>query len=253
VDRAASDRLARRLRFRPVDITATLSETLELESLTTGTQRLRRVLAHPCGLKSSAEILGTQPAALLGTLEALDPQHQFRAGAGYVIARHYTLGSGSGDAAPLLSHGVVQVDGLLLTLTLPAVRGVAAQLTLVPGPGESLKLPEDLLAVLGWNWTRLVRSGEGWRSRLRLRGTRAARSARYRVWFRRAIPLLTLLALLGVVLSMAHYGLGRQSGLWILFFRLPTALIALSFCLQELPQYEIPPWPRRARATPWRR
>jgi hypothetical protein len=32
----------------------------------------------------------------------------------------------------------------------------------------------------------------------------------------------------------------------------PTVLIALSFCLQELPQFEIPPLPRRSRAPSWR-
>jgi hypothetical protein len=294
VDLGASDRLERRLRFRPVDLAAgpqatpALIETLELESLPTGTQRLRRILAHPCGLRADAECLGEQPAALLAMLEALDPQQQFRAGPGYVIARSYTLGAGSGSPSVLLRRGVVQLAGLQLTLTLPAVRGVAAELTLTPAPGpapgERLDLPEDLLAVLGWNWTRLVRSGEGWKTKLRLRGSTTrrstqaedaleraathlartleeppaafhdrARAARYRVWFRRAIPLLTLVALIGVVASMAHFGLGRQSGMWILFFQLPTALIALSFCLQELPQYEIPPWPRRARQAHWRR
>jgi hypothetical protein len=290
VDLAASDRLERRLRFRPVGhaaaapATAGLIETLELESLPTGTRRLRRILAHPCGLEADAESVGTQPAELLAALEALDPQRQFRTGPGYVIARSYTLRPGSGAAAVRLHRGVVQVTGLLLTLTLPAVRGVAADLTLTPTPGEGLDLPEDLLAVLGWNWTRLVRSGEGWKSRLRLHGANARRSmqaehaleraarhlartleeppaafhdrtraARYRAWVRRAIPLLTLVALIGVIASMAHFGLGRQSGLWILFFQLPTLLIALSFCLQELPQYEIPPWPRRARRAHWRR
>ena len=290
VDLGASDRLARRLRFRPVghaghaQATPTLIETLELESLPTGTQRLRRILAHPCGLNADAESLGTQPAGLLAALEAFDPQQQFRAGPGYVIARSYVLSSGPGAAPPLLRRGVVQLAGLQLTLTLPAVRGVAAELTLAPAPGESLDLPEDLLAVLGWNWTRLVRQGEGWKSKLRLpgstarRGARAedaleraaahlartleeppaafhdrSRAARYGAWVRRAIPMLTLVALIGVVASMAHFGLGRQSGMWILFFQLPTALIALSFCLQELPQYEIPPWPRRARHVLWRR
>lgn len=281
VDLSASNRLERRLRFRPV---GELQETLELECLPTGTARLRRLLTHPCGLAATDETLGTEPASLLAALEALEPQWHFRTGAGYVIARSGTLHSSPAGVRRTLSRGVVQVEGLLLTLSVPAVRGVAAEITLVPQPGLALDLPEDLLAVLGWNWTRLVRAGEGWKSKLRLRGSvdrrsaraedaleRAAahlaltlseppgafhdrrRGARWRVFFRRAIPSLTLLALLGAIAWMAHSNLGRQSGLWILFFQLPTALIALSFCLQELPQYEIPPWPRRPGATSWRR
>jgi hypothetical protein len=32
----------------------------------------------------------------------------------------------------------------------------------------------------------------------------------------------------------------------------PTALIALSFCLQDLARFEIAPWPRRSAAPDWR-
>jgi hypothetical protein len=32
---------------------------------------------------------------------------------------------------------------------------------------------------------------------------------------------------------------------------LPIALLALSFSLQELPQFEIPRWPRRLRQPGW--
>jgi hypothetical protein len=77
-------------------------------------------------------------------------------------------------------------------------------------------------------------------------------AARWGVVFRRAIPLLTFLFLLVAVASLAHRGIGRGSELWVLFFHVPTALIALSFCLQELPEYEIPPLPRRATMASWR-
>jgi hypothetical protein len=39
---------------------------------------------------------------------------------------------------------------------------------------------------------------------------------------------------------------------WMLLYHVPTALVALSFWLQELPQFEIPPLPRRSSAATWR-
>jgi hypothetical protein len=42
----------------------------------------------------------------------------------------------------------------------------------------ALELPEDLLAVLGWDWARLVRTADGWKSKLRLRGNLSRRSDR---------------------------------------------------------------------------
>jgi hypothetical protein len=43
----------------------------------------------------------------------------------------------------------------------------------------------------------------------------------------------------------------RAPGLWVALYHVPTALIALSFMLQELPRFEIPPLPRRLRALRW--
>ena len=37
----------------------------------------------------------------------------------------------------------------------------------------------------------------------------------------------------------------------MLLYHVPTALIAASFMLQELPQYEIPPLPRRCAEPTW--
>jgi hypothetical protein len=39
--------------------------------------------------------------------------------------------------------------------------------------------------------------------------------------------------------------------LWMLLYHVPTVLVALSFCLQELPQFEIPPIPRKPSTTGW--
>jgi hypothetical protein len=190
--------------------------------------------------------------------------------------------SASGVPA-LLTLGEIRLEGLTLQLTVSVVRGVAGELQLTPHPGVVLDLPQDLLAVLGWNWARLIRTPSGWRSKLRMKGAAAGRTARaqaaldtaaahlastlaepparfherlraarWGVVLRRGIPTLNVLVLLVVVLLMPKLDTSFGSGLWMLMYHVPTVLIALSFCLQELPQFEFPPLPRRSRALSWR-
>lgn len=289
VDLAASDRQARRLVFHPIEHAAdgpdapALHETLSLESLGTGTCRLTRKLRLPGGLGATLQAQGTQPGELLALIEAVDPRSQFRVAPGRVVARSYWLDGSAGQARRILTRGVAAVDGLQLTLGVSPVRGVSADITLVPDAGSRFALPQDLLAVLGWDWARLLPERSGWKSKLRLRGdtarrTRSAeqaldaavallaqtlaeaparfherhRGARWGVALRRAIPLLTPVALLAALLAMPRVDAAGSPGLWWLMFHIPTVLIAASFCLQELPSLAIPPMPRRSRLTNWR-
>lgn len=288
VDLAASDRIARRLVFKPVDREPIshggqpLRETLQLDSFGTGTCRLTRTLTHPGGMRASLHTLGEQPAELLARLDAVAPQRQFSVADGWAIARDYVIPATSASAAqPVLTRGLVQAGGLTMTLAVSEVTGVAADIALLPADG--LALPQDLLAVLGWNWARLIAGRDGWNSKLRLRGNSARRTAvaeqaleraaahlaetlaeapgrfhdrhataRRWVVLRRAIPLLTPMCLVATVLLLPRFETGQSPGLWLLLYHVPTLLIALSFCAQELPQFEIPPWPRRSRASGWR-
>ena len=43
----------------------------------------------------------------------------------------------------------------------------------------------------------------------------------------------------------------RRPGLVTVIFQIPIALIALSFAVQEMAQFEIPPLPRRRTAPTW--
>jgi hypothetical protein len=296
VDLAASNRLERRLVFMPVDHAGQNAdesgprETLTLESLGTGTCRLTRVLTLAGGTQASLQAMGPHPADLLAQVNAIAPHHQFRYGAGYVIGRSYGLEpidgvieDGKPAARPVLTQGVVQIAGLRLTLIVPKVRGVAAEIALAAMPGDAPELPEDLLAVLGWDWARLIRRNDGWKSKLRLRGdaTRRTRSAeialdraaahlartlaeppgcfhdrqvraRWGVVLRRAIPSLTILGLLATVPLLPRFDPDRGLGIMVLLYHVPTVLIAMSFCLQELAQFEVPSLPRRSRAPGWR-
>ena len=296
VDLAASNRIERRLVFKAIlpqsdaPALAGVHENLQLELLATGTSRLTREFRRPDGLTARLLAMGPAPGDLLAAVEAIPAERFFSSGPTFTIARSYSLESARTAAADRdawvlgLTHAAIELEDLRFTLALSPVKGVSADVALAPTRAGALELPEDLLAVLGWDWARLIKTKEGWKSKLRLRGalgkrtrtaervleaaarhlTRTLReppsrfhdrlvAARWGVVFRRAIPLLTFVALLIAVASLARRGTGRVSELWILFFHVPTVLIALSFCLQELPQYEIPPLPRRSLAATWYR
>ncbi len=283
VDLAASDRIARRIAFRSREIDASadglgaLREVLSLESLPTGTLRLVRTLKGADGPEASVEAMGVNGTELLDRVMAVPPPALLRRGEGFWLARHPVVHA----TGRVFARGVVRLDGLELTMTVSPVRGVAAELRLVETGMVSFALPEDLLAVLGWDWTRLLRERGGWRTRLRLRGgserrTRTAeaaldraaehlartlaepparfherhRGARLFAMFRRSIPLLTPVALVIAVLALPRFDV-EASPLWVLMYHVPTLLIALAFLLQELPAFEIPPWPRARRAPSW--
>jgi len=288
VDLAASDRERRRLVFKPTssaeDTDDRLRERLELECLEHGSFRLNRTVERRDGLKATLQALGSDPGVLLAEIESVPADRHFSAGPGYTIEHSYTVNdAGGGMAASLaLAEGTVRVDGLALALRVPPVRGVAAEITLTRSAG-SLDLPEDLLAVLGWNWTRLVRRGSEWTSRLRLAGgaterTHAAeraldraaahlartlaeppsayhdrlRAARWGVFFRRGIPTWNALALVALALMTARFRHELPVAMWVALYHVPTLFVAASFLLQEMPRFEIPPWPRRLRAASWR-
>jgi hypothetical protein len=46
-------------------------------------------------------------------------------------------------------------------------------------------------------------------------------------------------------------GLSESSLLRLVMFQSPPLLLGLLFCFRELPQIEIPPWPRRLTKTNW--
>lgn len=296
VDLVASNRLERRLVFKPAEHAAAapgegpLNEVLHLDDFGTGTFRLTRTLTHASGLQATLEAMGPEPAVLLARVGAVPPQRHFHAGPGFVIARSYAMPASAGAARagqaaaePVLRSGVVQAGGLSLTMTVSAVRGVSADIAFAQSsPGDALALPEDLLAVLGWDWARIIRKPAGWASKMRLRGGAARRTrnaeaaldaaaahlaqtlaeppgrfherhlaARRGVVLRRAIPLMTPVLLVITVLALPRFDVDN-SPLWVLLYHVPTVCILLSFRLQELPQFEVPPWPRRSDASTWR-
>jgi hypothetical protein len=290
VDLAATDRAARRIVFTSHATTAepergdTPQEALVLECRESGSFVLERTLAHPDGRRATLQALGPDPGVLLAGIESVPRERHFESGTGYTIERSYTVnGVGGGMAMSLaLSEGRVRLEGVTLALRVPPVRGVAGEITLAGPAGTTLALPEDLLAVLGWNWSRLVRGTERWTSKLRLPGgaterTHAAeraleragahlartlaeppsryherlRLARWGVFFRRGIPTWNALALVAIALATSRFQAALSVPVWLALYHVPTLLVAASFLLQEQARFEIPPWPRRLHTASW--
>lgn len=290
VDLAASERAERRLVFEPPagddPSPGAPRETLQLDVRDGGSYRLTRRLVHADGLEATLGAQGTDLEAMLAAIEAVPRDRHVVAGDGFVVARSYVIDDARAgrDAAPRLTEGRVRVDGLLLTLAVPGVRRVAADVALEPvAAGPKPALPEDLLAVLGWNWARLVPVRQGWTSKLRLRGDAARRTAaaeaaldlaaahlartlaepparyherlrrqRWQVFLRRGIPTLTALSLFGGVGVCSLFFDDLPMRVWVAMYHVPTVIVAISFLLQELPRFEIPPWPRPLRGARWR-
>lgn len=292
VDLAASDRLARRLAFKPLvhaDLLpdgAPVTEVLQLENPAPDRWRLTRQLTAAEGLVGKLVAEGPDVAALLARVAAVPRQRQCGAGAGYVLVRSHKLLAGApGREATmlLLTHGEARLEGLHLKLRVSPVQGIPGELELIATGDDTLALPEDLLAVLGWHWARLIKGSAGWNTRVRLRGGGTDRSrdaetkldravlhlaqtlaepparfhdkqvaARWRVVLRRAMPLLGAVAMTAGAAGVAKLDLAQESIFRMLIFHSPPIVLIAFFCMNELPRVEIPPWPRRPQAASWR-
>lgn len=272
VDLGASAREQRRLVFRPPAAAGGDAVTLQLEDLGGGRFRLLRTVQHPGGASATLRAEGGSPEALLARVASVPVDRHFVVLPEVLVARDYVH---DGDLA--LARGSAQLPGLALELSVPRAGGLAAEVVLRPAPAGAPRpsLPEDLLAVLGWSWARLVPDRRGWTTRVRLRARGAARTARaealldraaahlartlaeppaqfherwraarWGVFCRRGIPTFTALGLVGAVLLSARFDLQLSTTAMVLLYHVPTLVIAASFMLQELPRFEFPPWPR---------
>jgi hypothetical protein len=267
-----------------------LRETLLLEQPKADRHRLTRILAHPSGLEGRLLIEGPDLETLLTEIESIAPERQFRERADYTIARSYRLES-LGDSALvasarrrlILTQGEALAGGLRLVMKAQTGRGMPAELELHAAAGDGIELPEDMLAVIGWDWRRLTRSKGMWKSALRLRGSEPDRSrdgevkltrtvehlaetlaesparyherlvaARWTVAFRRAIPLLIGVSLILGAPAIQFLELSEGSLLRMLIFHSPPLLMVLFFSMREMPRIEIPPFPKPLTMTAWR-
>jgi hypothetical protein len=300
VDLAASQRQERRLNFKPVPHPGLapgggdVSEALQLTNTRAGRYRLTRTLTLPGGELARLHVDGPDPAELLSAISAIAPQTQFFEVQGCLVVTEQLMPAcgGSGALKPaaervMLANASTQVAGLTLHLRVPAVTGVPADVKLMHPAGDTINVPDDLLAVLGWPWSRLQRVHGGWTGVLRLsgkdEGERYTRSAlarerlhatishlvrtlaepparfherllrqRWGVTLRRAFPALAGLAMLLGATAVPKIDMAQDSVLRMLIFHSPPLLLVFFFCLREMPRIEIPPPPRASTAPGWR-
>ena len=164
------------------------------------------------------------------TWSSIEPERQFRFGPDFKIAKSYRLVRGSGFAPAtqtVLTKMSAHIADLVVTATAPTFKAdPEAVIEIQPTAGEYKAVPEDLLAVLGWDWGLIQRRKDIWKSSLRFRREpeRSQRAeskldrmvehlvqtfteapakfherltgARWGVVFRRSIPLLISIALI---------------------------------------------------------
>jgi len=209
---------------------------------------------------------------------------------------HKLLAPGRGQTEPVLTlvRAATSVAGLAVVMTVSRVKNVPAELELRPvssGAGVAsdasaqsapASLPEDLLSVLGLDWSRLSRHSSGWRATVHLRGEGAARgldaeakfrrtvehlvavlgtspaefhrrhrSKRWQVSLRRGFPLFVCLLLIGAAAAVPLLELGPGSVYRMLIFNAPPILMVWLFAMRELPRIELPPLPRALPADAW--
>ena len=287
-DLAGSERQARQPAFRPAELRLggePAVARLQLERLEQGRFRLTRRLELPGGLVATLGAEGDEAGALLAAIESVPLDRQWLAGEGFALALDHEIEPGEGEAAARLRlvQAAARLEGFGLQLDASGTtRGASAKLELKAAPLREVELPEDLLAVLGWCWTRLTPYGDTWRAELRPRGSGLARgqlaesrlvaavrhlattfaepparfherqlAARWRVTLRRAVPLLVCIALVAAAASVRKLGLNDDAMLRMVIFNVPPLLMIAVFCLPELPRIEFPPLPRRPAAASW--
>jgi hypothetical protein len=280
VDLGASNRLERRIVFKPIEHEGPLllRDTLELENPYDDYFCLTRRSQLESGMQASLTAEGRDAGELLQRIEAVTPQRQFSAEPGSMTALSFRT-----EATKLiLTEATSQFGDYTLHTRVPRTKGMAAEFELAVPDASAVTLPEDLLAVIGWDWSPLRARKDSWTGKVRLRGKEPRRStsaeaklsrtvqhlvatlsqppaafharyarARWGAALRRGIPTLTALGMIGGVSMLPRAALDDFSPLRMMLFNIPTLLLALAFSMQELPRFEIPPWPRRLDASAW--
>lgn len=189
VDLAGSDRLARRILFKPTEHSGTpnhpgaLSETLVLENPGRQHFRLTRTLTDAAGRVATLRSDGPDPKVLIERVDAVDPRRQFPSLGGVCVACSYRAdpdpdadGGSNGKARLVLLRASTDLDGIGVELDAQVGHGMPAEIRLLPTPQRTINPPEDLLAVLGWAWRSLGPFDRGWRARLRIPAAEPART-----------------------------------------------------------------------------
>lgn len=288
-DLAASDRAERLLAFKPIDYQGSdpaqtrLQARLYLENPEDGRFRLIRMLHHPSGATASLHIDGSDPGAMVEQILAVDPGRQFQTDAGILVARSYRINNkASARAGPELTRAEAELGDIRLMLNARTGRGLPMEIELSADDSNLPHIPQDLLAVLGWDWRALRRIGRRWRGTLRVSRDEPARTAdaeakltrvvnhlahtlaeppsryhpRFRrqrrsVALRRVLPLAVGLGVLAATPLIQLLELSDGSIMRLIIFHAPPLLMVGMFMVKEMPRFEVPPLPRPLHDDAW--
>lgn len=298
-DLAASQRTERRLAFQAIEHSdpapgrPRLREDLALEVSERGHYRLTRTLT-PIGdaqtrLSATVSAAGADLEVLLDQVERFPHARQLPRFEGGSLQRSYRLephptgeaGNGS-DWRARLTEAAADLGGIRLELD-AEVKAMPAKLRLSAPPGQRLRIPRDLLAVLGRHWRSLDDYASHWRGSLRVarrepRRTRdiesrlertvtylaetlarppaeyhpRLRRQRWRVALRRSIPYLVVLLVIAATPLLGRLPLADDNLVWVLLFHAPPLMLFLFFFgFDELPSFELPRVPRPLKQPGW--
>jgi hypothetical protein len=76
-------------------------------------------------------------------------------------------------------------------------------------------------------------------------------AARWRVVFRRSLPLLFCAALIAGTTALSFLHIPQDSMMLMMIFNFPPLMMLIMFGMRELPRFEIPPLPRPSPAPSW--
>ena len=294
-DLAASQRAERRLLLKPRehpptdDLPLRLTERLALDLPESGRPRLVRLVQDESGLSSELVGEGDDIPMLLEQIQAVPVRRQIRLHAGIAVARSYLIepppdakGGRGGTAAVVITDSRARLHGMVVEMKADRFISHAVDLRLTPEPGLTLKIPEDLTAVIGWHWRPLRELVTLWRGSFRVRSKEPQRTAdierkaertiahlvetlaqppadfhprykraRWRASFQRSIPLDIGLILIALMPGINWLDLDDDSILRMLIFHAPPFMLAAMFMMREMPRLEIPPIPRPLRGETW--
>jgi hypothetical protein len=273
------------------DVTASqddAGEVLTLDNPQTGQFTLTRTLTLISGLEAKLQTDGADPAELLARIKSVSPSQQFREVAGVTVALSYRLvpvcaaANGSPPVRLELTRGKAIIANLEIVLNADSVKGYPVQIDLTPTAAGAAELPDDLLAVIGWSWSPLRKTPAGWSGKVGARSREPQRSrdlevkldktvahlaatlaqppaffhdslrrARWVVTFRRGIPLLIFVGLMGVAAALTKIEIPPGSIINLLIMGAPPLLLFAAFGMRDAPPLEIPPLPGRAKAKSW--
>jgi hypothetical protein len=265
-----------------------VTETLILEHPGDDRFCLRRILSDVAGLRSTLDIEGTDAGLLLEQIETIEVSRQIVAVDDVHIARSYRLQPvASSEHRPAhwrlqLVTAEAHTEGAILRLNAKTGRKMPADFELRAEEDRRLRVPADFFAVLGWEWRPMRQLGKMWRGSVRIAADEPARtrdlearlseavrhlaktlrsdpatfharwhSARWRVTFQRAIPMLIGVGLLATAPLIQFLSLETASLARMFIFHAPPLLLIGIFMMRELPVIEIPPMPRRLIGQEW--